>query len=57
MGKKKTKKRPKGELPKAQPGEVITTVFARGKWWTKISPKWVKGYRPAVTYREAHGRP
>jgi hypothetical protein len=36
------------------PDEIVTNVFMKGKWWHRISPKWVKGYRPAVTYREVH---
>ena len=27
-------------------------VFLWGCWWLKITPPWVKGYRPVVTYRK-----
>jgi len=26
-------------------------VFAWGFWWLRITPPWVKGYRPVVMYR------
>lgn len=35
-------------LKEEPPGQI---VFMRGQWWWKITPPWVKGYRPATIYR------
>ncbi len=29
----------------------IERIFAWGAWWLRITPPWIKGYRPIVTYR------
>ena len=32
--------------------KMTKRVYFNGRWWLKITPRWIKGPRPIVTYKE-----